>query len=60
MTRRSGRVRLGGLALLVVLAILVPQQVETAKKFSAWSAPVNLGPVVNSAFRRVLAGDVEE
>jgi WD40-like Beta Propeller Repeat len=54
MTRRSGRVRLGGLALLVVLAILVPQQVETAKKFSAWSAPVNLGPVVNSAFEEFL------
>jgi Tol biopolymer transport system component len=42
------------LAFLVVLVILVPQQVETAKTFSAWSAPVNLGPVVNSAFEEFL------
>ena len=50
MKRCSWRARLRGLAFLVVLAILVPQQVETAKTFSEWSAPVNLGPVVNSAF----------
>ena len=54
MTRCSWRVRLCGLAFLVVLAILVPQQVETAKKFSEWSVPVNLGPVVNSAFEEFL------
>jgi Tol biopolymer transport system component len=54
MTHCSWRVRLCGLAFLVVLAILVPQQVETAKKFSEWSAPVNLGPVVNSAFEEFL------
>ena len=54
MTRRSWRVRHSGLAFLVVLAILVPQQVETAKKFSEWSVPVNLGPVVNSAFEEFL------
>ena len=54
MTHHSWRVRIGGLAFLVVLAILVPLQVETAKTFSEWSAPVNLGPVVNSAFEEFL------
>jgi Tol biopolymer transport system component len=54
MTRCSWKVRLGSLAFLVVLVVLVPQQVETAKTFSAWSAPVNLGPVVNSAFEEFL------
>jgi hypothetical protein len=54
MTRRGWSGRLGGLAFFVVLAILVPHQVETAKKFSEWSTPVNLGPVVNSAFEEVL------
>jgi hypothetical protein len=54
MTRRSWRGTLVGSALLVVLAILVPRQVETAKKFSEWSEPVNLGPVVNSAFEEFL------
>jgi hypothetical protein len=54
MTSCSWKVRLGSLAFLVVLVILVPKQVETAKRFSAWSAPVNLGPVVNSAFEEFL------
>jgi len=54
MTRRSWKGKLGGLAFLVVLAILVPHQVETAKKFSEWSVPVNLGPVVNSVFEEFL------
>jgi WD40-like Beta Propeller Repeat len=54
MTRRGWSGRLGGLAFFVVLAILVPHQVETAKKFSEWSAPVNLGPIVNSAFEEFL------
>ena len=54
MTRRSWRGTLVGSAFLVVLAILVPRQVETAKKFSEWSEPVNLGPVINSAFEEFL------
>ena len=54
MTRRKLEGRVGGLAFLVVLAILVPHRVETAKKFSEWSVPVNLGPVVNSAFEEFL------
>ena len=54
MTRRKLEGRVGGLAFLVVLAILVPHRVETAKKFSQWSVPVNLGPLVNSAFEEFL------
>lgn len=54
MTCRSWRGTLVGSAFLVVLAIVAPRQVETAKKFSEWSEPVNLGPVINSAFEEFL------
>jgi hypothetical protein len=54
MTRRNWRGGLASLALLAVLAILVPHQVETAKRFAEWSEPINLGPVVNSAFEEFL------
>jgi WD40-like Beta Propeller Repeat len=54
MTRRRWRGALVGSAFLVVLAIVVPRQVETAKKFSEWSVPVNLGSLVNSAFEEFL------
>ena len=54
MTRRNRHRGLASLALLAVLAILVPRQVETAKRFAEWSEPINLGPVVNSVFEEFL------
>jgi hypothetical protein len=32
------------------LAVLGSGRIANAQKFTAWSAPVNLGPVVNSTF----------
>lgn len=48
MTRNSYRVT--GAAILVGVALFVPSPVETARKFSEWAIPANLGPLVNSAF----------
>jgi len=46
----SNGYRVTGAAVLVGVALLAPSRVETARKFSEWSMPVNLGPVVNSGF----------
>lgn len=46
----SNGFRVTGAAVLVGVALLVPSPVETARKFSEWSIPANLGPLVNSGF----------
>jgi Tol biopolymer transport system component len=42
------------MAFLVALGFLAPYRAETAKRFADWSMPVNLGPVVNSAYEEFL------
>ena len=54
MTRRNWSVKSGGMAFLLGLSLFMSYPVETAKKFAEWSAPINLGPVVNSAFEEFL------
>ena len=54
MTRPNWRVKPGFMAFLVGLSLLMSYPVETAKKFSEWSTPENLGSVVNSAFEEFL------
>ena len=60
MARCNGKVRSGGMAAFAIGLSLfmsypvMSYPVETAKKFSEWSAPVNLGPDINSAFEEFL------
>jgi WD40-like Beta Propeller Repeat len=56
MTRRLRhcQVNYGAMAFLVGAGLLASYPVETAKKFSEWSAPTNLGAVVNSVFNEIL------
>ena len=54
MTRRNWSVKSGGMAFLLGLSLFMSYPVETAKKFAEWSAPINLGPVVNSGFNEDL------
>lgn len=54
MTRLHRRFKAVGPAFLVCLAMLSASPVETAKPFEAWTAPVNLGEDVNSAFNEFL------
>jgi hypothetical protein len=35
---------------VAVLAVLGSGRIANAQKFTPWSAPVNLGPIVNSTF----------
>lgn len=54
MARCNYRVKWSGMAVLAAVMLLVSSPVGTAKKFSDWSAPVNLGPVVNSPSEELL------
>ena len=46
------------LALTVLLVLgLVEYNADAASKFSDWSAPVNLGPIVNSPFNDFAPAD---
>lgn len=36
--------------LVAALAVLGSGRIASAQKFTEWSAPVNLGPIVNSTF----------
>jgi len=54
MTRLRRTFKAGTLALLVGVSVLTAAPVETARPFAAWTAPVNLGGDVNSAFDEFL------
>jgi WD40-like Beta Propeller Repeat len=51
-SRRSFFVAAVGFAVVAVVSTLIatPAQMAAQPKFSDWSAPVNLGPLVNSPF----------
>ena len=53
MTPQNSRAKQAGVAFLVGLSLLASQSVDTAKKFSEWSIPTNLGAVVNSQFEDI-------
>src|SRR5207248_907742 len=44
------RCRAGLATLLIITFVIVSRSPSAAPKYSPWSAPVNLGPVVNSPF----------
>jgi len=50
MKKQFGKFRGTQNAGLMLLAVLACAAISNAQQFSDWSAPVNLGPVVNSAF----------
>ena len=54
MTRLRWTFKAGPLALLAVVSVLTTGAVETARPFAGWTAPVNLGADVNSAFDEFL------
>jgi hypothetical protein len=54
MTRLHWRFKSGGLAFIVGLSLLTTPPVQTAKSLAAWTAPINLGGDVNSAFDEFL------
>jgi hypothetical protein len=54
MTRLRWTFNAGSLAFLVGVSVVTAPQVETAKPFAAWTAPINLGNDVNSAFDEFL------
>ena len=50
MTESTSRKPMAAGCLVAALALLGSGRIASAQKFTPWSAPVNLGPVVNSSF----------